>query len=165
MQLLVGTDRIALLGLEGRVTTHAHATAAVIVAVDRPLRLHAGGRSRDLRAALLAPGFQHALDLRGGRLGVFLLPPSYVERPLTELDGGPWLELVTRFAGFDAVDDELGATARPLDDRLRRALELMTVRLDENLPLEELASAVRLSPVRLMTLAREQLGTSLRSYR
>ncbi|MBL8951737.1 MAG: helix-turn-helix transcriptional regulator, partial [Myxococcaceae bacterium] len=131
----------------------------------RPLRLHAGGRSRDLRAALLAPGFQHALDLRGGRLGVFLLPPSHVERPLTELDGGPWLELATRFAGFDAVDDELGATARPLDDRLRRALELMTVRLDENLPLEELASAVRLSPVRLMTLAREQLGTSLRAYR
>lgn len=161
---------MALSGLRGPIARHAHATAAVIVALDRPLSIEADGRSREVQAALLAPGFEHALELRGGRLGVFLLPPGRRSTAsVTELAPGPWRELsqsLTRFDSFEAVDRALGASApRPLDARLSAAMAHLANSVDQNLSIEELASSVGLSATRLMTLAREHLGTSLRSWR
>ncbi len=162
VELLVGADRLALRGLRGPVTVHEHATAAVIVGLHGPLQIRARGRTRDVRAALLAPGFRHALDLRGGALAVFLLPPGALAGDeVRELDAGPWLELTT----FEEADRALRTMPHALDDRLARVLQLVAARLDENVPLDALAAEVRLSPTRLMTLAREQLRTSLRGFR
>ena len=58
-----------------------------------------------------------------------------------------------------------GLHPRPVDRRLRRALELLADDLDDNRAIEEIAAEAGLSPTRLMALARQQLGTSLRGYR
>ncbi|MEO8701925.1 MAG: AraC family transcriptional regulator [Kofleriaceae bacterium] len=176
VSLLVGTDRIGLAGDLGNVSTHRHATAAVVVGLDGPLRYVApyDGREHESRAALLAPGFAHAVDVRGGRMAVFLLPPgavaaSALHRSVTDLDEGEWVELGEQLGpDFEHVDRALArvrARARPIDDRLAKATGILADRLLENVPAEELAAAVGLSTSRLMTFAREQLGTSLRVYR
>ncbi|MBX3197078.1 MAG: helix-turn-helix domain-containing protein [Labilithrix sp.] len=171
VRLLVGAERVALCGALGPISPHAHATAAVVVGLDRPIRFVAGA-ARECRAALLAPGFTHAVDVRGSRLAVFLLPPRRPEHrsPLTELAPGPWLEIAGAvdkgcLLDFDPIDHALRERAHPIDDRLHAVLDRMRGRLDENVAVAELAAAVRLSPTRLMALARAELGTSLRTYR
>lgn len=173
INLLAGQDRIALSGLLGPVGRHAHATAAIVIGVDRPLRFLARGRARESRAALIAPGFEHAVDVQGSALAVFLLPPHLVAAdslaPVTDLPAQHWVSLaqqIERLPDFDEVDRALRRSQpRPLDDRLAAATAQIAARLDENLPIDALAASVRLSPTRLMTLAREQLGCSLRAYR
>lgn len=169
MHLLVGADRVALSGHLGEIRRHAHATAAVVVGLDRPLRFVADDRSRESRAALLAPGFSHAVEVRGSRVAVFLLPAVAARAPLRDLHPGTWLELadhVGRLDDFEPIDRALAReVAAPIDDRLAEVIEQMAERLDQNVPLDELAAGVRLSAARLMTLAREQLGVPLREYR
>jgi AraC-like DNA-binding protein len=178
ISLLVGTDRIGLAGDLGNVSTHQHATAAVVVGLDGPLKYIGAYDRREhvSQAALLAPGFSHAVDVCEGRLAVFLLPPetfaaTSLRRPVSDLDSGEWVELATQLdqlSSFEPVDRALAesrASARPVDPRLVKAIGIIARRLHENVPLEELAAAVGLSTSRLMTFAREQLGTSLRAYR
>ncbi|MES1256058.1 MAG: AraC family transcriptional regulator [Acidobacteriota bacterium] len=148
-----------------------------MVGVDRPLRIVAD-RSHTSPAALIAPGFAHAVDVAGGRIAVFVLPPHTLSRAGIESvrdlpRPNDWVELglaVQRgeLATFELVDPAIArscANARPIDDRLRRAIETLDANLDDNLPIEAIASQVGLSPSRLMGLAREQMGTSLRSFR
>jgi AraC-like DNA-binding protein len=176
IRLLVGDQRLALAGRSPEIRRHRHAAPAVIVGVDRPLRLVAD-RVHETRAALIAPGFSHAVDARGGRIAVFLLPAYALTNPgsgVRDLSAtGSWVELGEavsrlRLDGFDPVDrllarEELGT--RPVDERLHLAIGALAGALDENVSMAEIASAARLSPSRLMALAREQLGTSLRPYR
>jgi len=176
LRLLAGPDRIALGGALDDITTHHHASPVIIVGLDRPLRLVAG-RTHTSRAALIAPGFSHAVDVAGGRIAVFVLPPHAMSRaamaPVADLaHPGAWLELggalvrgaLTDFAPVDrAIACDRGA--RPIDDRLRRVLDALRDRLDENLPIEVIAADVGLSPSRLMSLAHAQIGSSLRSVR
>ncbi len=176
IRLLVGDQRLALAGRSPEIRRHRHAAPAVIVGVDRPLRLVAD-RVHETRASLIAPGFSHAVDARGGRIAVFLLPAYALTNPGTGLRDlsatGSWVELAEavsrlRLDGFEPVDrllarEQLGT--RPVDERLHLAISALAGALDENLSMAEIASAARLSPSRLMALAREQLGTSLRPYR
>ena len=125
---------------------------------------------------MLAPGFGHAVDVRG-RLAVFLLPVHALSGagvvPVCDVAAPPWLELAAavsrdELAGFDLVERLVGRSAprhRPIDDRVRRALSSVADGLDENLPVDVIADAAGLSPSRLMALVRAQLGTSLRGYR
>jgi AraC-like DNA-binding protein len=177
MRLLVDDDRIALCGGLADIRTHAHATAAVVIGVDRPLGFVARERRVEARAALLAPGFAHAVDVAGGRIAVFFLPARSVSAeaaaPARALAPGPWIELAAALAegelyDFREVDRALArgdAAPRPIDDRLADALALVADTLDRNVPLDELAAEVRLSGSRLRALARDQLGTTLRAYR
>lgn len=54
---------------------------------------------------------------------------------------------------------------RPVDERLRLALERLASSLDENVSIADAAAAARLSPSRLMAIARTDLQCSLRSCR
>ncbi len=176
VHLLVGEERLALGGRAPDIRRHRHAAPAVIVGVDGPLRLVAD-RTHETRACLIAPGFSHAVDAGGGRIAVFLLPAYALSGSGSELRdlsaSSSWVELgdaVVRqeLDGFDPVDrllarERLGT--RPVDERLHVAIRALAGALDENVSMEEIASAARLSPSRLMALAREQLGTSLRPYR
>lgn len=180
MQLVAGTDRIALCGELPVIARHRHAAPAIVVGVDAPLTFLAD-RAHTSRAALVAPGLAHAVHVPRGRIAVFLLPPHAVARdglaPVRDLArAGTWLELggallrgeLTGAAPFDPIDRALATERLPtreLDDRLRRALALMAGSLDDNLGVDALAAAVGLSPSRLMGLARAQLGASLRAYR
>jgi AraC-like DNA-binding protein len=184
VSLLVSETRLALSGVLGPISHHHHACPAIVVGVDGPLRFVAGA-TRQSRAALLAPGFAHAVDhsacpprLGGGtgRVAVFMLPAGAAlhHEPLHELQHpGEWLELAAAVAGgrvdsFEPIERGLrreGLEPRPVDRRLRRALDRLARDLGDNHAVEEVAAAAGLSPTRLMALAREQLGTSLRSYR
>lgn len=86
---------------------------------------------------------------------------------------GPWIELAQallscELTAFDPIDRCLANEslhAQPIDDRLRMAMDVLRRTLDENLAVDDLAAAAHLSASRLMALAHEQLGTSLRAYR
>lgn len=174
---MVADQRIALCGRLDDIGRHAHAAPAVVIGVDGPLRLVAG-RAHMTRAALLAPGWTHAVDARGGRIAVFLLPPGTMSRagrgPLRDLAApAAWVELagavlrgeLASFAPVDALVARAAPELRPIDSRLARVLHALGDRLDANLPLAALAADAGLSPSRLMGLAHDQLGASLRSYR
>lgn len=176
-RLVVGADRLALCGRLPRISHHHHATAAIVVGIDRPLGFQAG-RAHWSTAALLAPGFSHAVEVNGGRMAVFLLSPSAVDAsslgPLRDLPHpGRWVELGRalldgQLTDFEPVSHSLQQerlNTRPVDPRLHDATERIARTLRENTSIEELAAEVGLSPSRLMALCREQLGTSFRSYR
>jgi AraC-like DNA-binding protein len=176
VRTVIGDDRVALAGPLGEVVRHRHASAAIVVGVDAPLRVVAG-RTHGTRAALLAPGFAHSLEVRG-RLAVFILPVHAVAcRKLVDVTDLPsphrWIEYGGQLAqgeldDFAVVDREIDRACvapRSIDDRLRRALVALEGSLDENVEVERIAEAARLSPSRLMALAREQIRTSFRSYR
>lgn len=84
-----------------------------------------------------------------------------------------WVELARalvdgELADFEHVDRVLTReqlAVSPIDDRVARAIGMITSSLHSNLSISELAAGAQLSPSRLMALAREQLGTSLRGYR
>jgi AraC-like DNA-binding protein len=176
VRLLAGPERFGLCGWFSEVSRHQHAAPAVVIGIDGPLRFVAG-RTHESRAALLAPGFSHAVGL-SGRLAMFLLPPHALSAgatlPVRDLPHPErWVELgqaVLRgeLRDLAPVDDALARerlNLRPVDDRLRAALAQVSGRLEENLPVEAVAADARLSASRLMALSREQLGTSLRGYR
>jgi AraC-like DNA-binding protein len=177
IRLLVGADRIALSGALNQIGLHQHASPAVVVGVDGPLRFVAD-RSHCSRAALIAPGFSHAVDVGQGRIAVFLLPPHAIARgtlaPVCDLPHpARWVELGEallrgEISAFEPVDHLLSQAAlntRPIDDRLRVAIGALWQTLDDNVPVEAIAADAKLSPSRLMGLAHEQMGTSLRRYR
>ena len=185
LRLLAGSDRLALSGQLDQIGEHRHASPVIVVGLDRPLRLIGGAdggrraaRSHTSRAALVAPGFAHAVDVRGGRIAVFVLSPSSLSREgtLAVRDlarPGDWIELgravlAGELADFALVDRALARAvpnARPVDDRLRRVIAILHARLDDNLPIEAIAGEVGLSPTRLMALARAQVGAPLRYVR
>jgi AraC-like DNA-binding protein len=175
--LIAGPERIGLCGRFPQVAHHHHAAPAIVVGIDGPLRFVAG-KTHDSRAALIAPGFAHAVQAHGGRLAMFVLPTHVLSRhdllPVRDLPHPlRWVELgqavlrgqVTSFAPVDEVLASEQLELPPIDDRLRRALEVLGAALDQNLPVARAAAAAHLSPSRLMAIAREQLGVSLRVHR
>jgi AraC-like DNA-binding protein len=179
MQILAETDRVALGGRLGGVTRHRLSAPAVVIGLDAPVRVRSE-RLLEGRAVLVRPGCWHSIDADagGGRRAVFLLPPHALRSD--QLDWAQelahpaeWLELgealLTRdLTAWEPIDRCLALErlkARPIDDRLRSAIAALEGALDENLAVGEVAAAAHLSPSRLMALAHEQLGTSLRAYR
>jgi AraC-like DNA-binding protein len=174
--MMLGGEQVAISGDLGEISRHHHAAPAVVIGVDGPLRFVAD-RSHLSRVALIAPGFRHSVDVNGGRMAVFLLPAAGAPlraEPVYDLPRpGEWLELAAaverqQLGGFEEVARCLtrqGLVARPLDERVRRAVTAMTDALDDNTAVGELSAVAGLSATRLMTLCREQLGTSLRGYR
>ncbi len=177
VRLVVGDRRVALCGAIDEVRAHHHASPAVVVGIDSPLRVVTDERTHASRAVRIAPGFEHALDVGKGRIAVFLLPPQRTLPTLPDVHDLPtpdqWvamgLDLLRgEMSSFEAVDHalrHLDLQPRAIDDRLHFALDALSATLGDNVPIDALAEGVRLSPTRLMALAREQLGTSLRSYR
>jgi AraC-like DNA-binding protein len=178
--LIAGPDRIGLCGRFPGVLHHRHAAAAIVVGIDGPLDFIAQ-RTHRSRAALIAPGFAHAVEAHGGRLAMFVLPTHAHSAqdllPVSDLAvPDRWVDLgrgllrgeIRDFAPIDRALHDLQRTGRsgpPIDDRLRRALAALGGSLDENLPVARAAAAAGLSPSRLMAIAHQQLGVPLRAYR
>jgi AraC-like DNA-binding protein len=177
VRLIAGVQRVGLCGRFPEVSRHRHAAPALVIGVDGPLRFIAD-RTHVSQAVLIEPGFSHAVDTRGGRLAVFILPPGSRpaggQAPLRDLcRPAHWIDLAEavfrrQLTDFTEIDRRLARERLDIgsmDSRLRVALDLLTDTLEDNLPIQEVASAARLSASRLMTLAHQQLGTSLRTYR
>ena len=175
--ILAETDRIALGGQLGGVSRHRLSAPAVVVGLDGDLRV----RSEHVlegRVILVRPGCWHSIDATAGRMAVFLLPPhalradqlswaQELEQPERWRELGEAL-LVGQRAAWEPIDRCLAGErlrVHPLDPRLQAAMAALERTLDENVAVGEVAAAARLSASRLMALAHEQLGTSLRAYR
>jgi AraC-like DNA-binding protein len=177
VRVIADAERVAIGGRLGAVSRHRLAATAVVVGVDGPLRLRAE-RVHEGRAVLVRPGCWHSIDAPEGRLAVFFLSPQALRTDhLHWVQDLPhparWIELghallKRELHGFEPIDDCLAREdlkARAIDERLRLALDALRDALDENLAIEEVAASAHISASRLMTLAHEQLGTSLRAYR
>lgn len=177
MQVLAGSDRIALAGRLDDIRTHRHAAPVIVVGLDRPVRFIAVDGEHTGRAVVVAPGFAHAVEARRGRLALFLLPAGAVPAggaPIRELARPrAWHELGAALADGALGDlapverclarERLGA--RALDERLERAIGRLADRLEDNVSIDDAAAEVGLSASRLMALAHAQIGAPLRSYR
>jgi AraC-like DNA-binding protein len=177
VRVIAEMERVAIGGRLGRISRHRLAAPAVVVGVDGPLRFRAD-RVHDGRAVLVRPGCWHSIDATAGRMAVFFLSPHALHgehrgwaqdlpHPARWVELGEAL-LSGQLDGFQPVDDCLRGShlkTRAIDDRLRSAMQILRDALDENLAIEDVAAAAHLSASRLMTLAHEQLGTSLRTYR
>jgi AraC-like DNA-binding protein len=175
--ILAETDRVALGGHLGRVSRHRLSAPAVVVGLDGDLRI-SSERSLQGRAILVRPGCWHSIDATKGRAAVFLLSPHALRsdqlswaQELAQPDR--WRELgealvagqLTTWEPIDRCLTGERLRGRPIDARLRAAMAALERTLDENVAVSEVAGAARLSASRLMALAHEQLGTSLRAYR
>src|SRR4030095_15386114 len=130
------------------IRTHHHASPAVVVGVDGPLRFVAD-RTHASRAALIAPGFSHAVAVAGGRRAVCLLPAAGAplhREPVHDLaKPGEWVELAEalldrRMDTFEPVDQCLvraGIRPQPVDHRLKHALDALSASLASNVSIEE----------------------------
>jgi AraC-like DNA-binding protein len=177
VRIIAEAERVAIGGRLGQVSRHRLSAPAVVVGVDRTLRLRSE-YVHEGRAVLVRPGCWHSIDATDGRLAVFLLAPHALRSDqLGWVQDLPhptrWIELGEALLNrdlsvFEPIDRCLARehlNVRPVDDRLRAAMSLLQRALDENLSADVVAASAHLSASRLMALAHEQLGTPLRAYR
>ena len=177
VRVIAESDRVAIGGRLGQVRRHRLSAPAVVVGVDRTVRLRSD-YEHEGRAVLVRPGCWHSIDAGEGRIAVFFLPPHALRSDRLDWvrdlpHPGRWIELGEALLNrdlsvFEPIDHCLAREqldTRPIDDRLRVAMRVLQQSLDQNLAVDDVAAIAHLSASRLMALAHEQLGTSLRGYR
>jgi AraC-like DNA-binding protein len=177
IRVMAETNRVAIGGRLGQVPRHRLSAPAVVVGVDRTVRVRSE-YDHEGRAFLVRPGCWHSIDAADGRIAVFFLPPHALRSDrldwVRELPhAARWFELgeallsrdLSAFEPIDRCVAREHLDTRPIDDRLRVAIRALEQSLDQNLAVDDLAAIAHLSASRLMALAHEQLGTSLRAYR
>ena len=153
------------------------------------LRLE-GGRWLSCRTAVIPAGVRHELDIGGNPLAVFYVEPSVagvhaltpLVRNAREVDGaligctgdvGLLRDLYedragTRWAGA-ALTDLLGfarrRSSRPIDTRIARVVERLSLQFDDLTPVVELAATAGLSASRFQHLFTREVGVPFRRYR
>ncbi|WP_334187379.1 helix-turn-helix transcriptional regulator [Noviherbaspirillum sp.] len=142
-------------------------------------------------AAIVAAHQSHAFEARGELVAlVFAEPESLEGRALRErypegvsaLDAGDLAEQAVRLAALyaqDATDDELAdcaravttrlssihlSSAKPLDKRIMRAIDILRDRIADTVTMTEIAEAVHLSPGRFRHLFLQETGIRFRPY-
>jgi AraC family transcriptional regulator len=171
--------------------THSHHVVQIILSLDVPVRIHAGdGEWRTVRGAIVRPDARHSLDPCGA-LVVFLyvepesregrwlrrslresittVAPEQFEASLPQLqrfrehppDASEMTELVLSLVGSLCTGP---APIRRVDDRITRVLELIRQNDASQIPLEDVAAKVFLSPSRLSHLFAQEVGLPFRRY-
>ncbi len=182
-------DRTLIVSQLGKVSSHQHAAAAVLVGLDGPFGIKwKKGAFVATRSAFVAAGVRHALEcgstlmatlylfpmtgaaaafaqavgIPGHGVSVGLdLPHQVVER-LLSIHGGDWDRDSTRAW----TDGFVGASAPPpLDYRLKKVAERLRVGAADGVAASQLASEFGISESRLMHLFKHGAGVSLRRYR
>jgi AraC-like DNA-binding protein len=177
----------------GTVQTHAHHAIQISLAMDRGFHIRAEGWAapRESRGMVVMPDRRHSFDGVGASIAtMFVEPNSRNGAALRDRFAGFDVALLSDEETFAAVqhlqaqykraaDDALlaqyaqGAICRiagnpvlaPSDDpRITAALAWMRARLGTRIRLEDVASAVNLSPGRFRHLFVDQTGTSLRAW-
>lgn len=182
---------LATRGPAGPCTWHSHHALRFALALDGELRVRTTRQGKWSRAAgvLTAPDAEHVLDGRGAELLLVFIDPesalgsafraaqsgtvrliSDAERRALTLDVEPrtilrsgaesWANAAARTLGIATPPP-----CRPIHPRVRALLRLLRAGgVGEATSLEDLASAVGLSPSRLMHVFTCSVGTPLRPY-
>jgi AraC family transcriptional regulator len=172
---------------------HEHHAIQVTLALSGDtVRFRSPGQPWDSYAAAIVAAHQtHAFEARGGLVAMVFAEPESVEgRALRErypdgvsaLDAEVLAEQLAQLATLyaqDAADEELAAcaravttrlssihpsSARPLDRRIARAIDILRERLAETVTMTEIAGAVHLSPERFRHLFLQETGIRFRPY-
>jgi AraC family transcriptional regulator len=142
-------------------------------------------------AAIVAAHESHAFEARGELVALVFAEPESLEggalrerypEGVTALDAGALSEPAVRLAAIyaqGASDEELAScaravvsrlasthpsSARPLDKRIARAIDILRERLAEAVTMSEIAEAVHLSPERFRHLFLQETGIRFRPY-
>jgi AraC family transcriptional regulator len=172
---------------------HEHHAIQVTLALSgNTVRFRRPGQDWDTYAAAIVAAHQsHAFEARGELVAlVFAEPESLEGRALRErypegvsaLDGTVFAEQVARLAALytqQASDEALAdcarevttrlssihpSSARPLDKRIARAIDILHERLADTVTMSEIAEAVHLSPERFRHLFLQETGIRFRPY-
>ena len=172
---------------------HAHHAIQVTLGLSGgPVRFCRPGQAwASYTAAIVAAHASHAFEARGELVAlVFAEPESLEGRALrerypegvTSLDAGIFSEHADRLAALyaqNASDEELAScaravtarlsstqpsSARPIDKRIARAIDILHERLADAVAMSEIAEAVHLSPERFRHLFLQETGIRFRPY-
>ena len=172
---------------------HAHHAIQITLSLSGgPVRFRRRGQDwATYTAAIIAAHESHAFEARGELVAlVFVEPESLEGRALrerypegvTSLDADACAEQLARLAASyaqDASDEELASSARavttrlssihpssakPLDKRIARAVDILHGRLADAVTMGEIAEAVHLSPERFRHLFLQETGIRFRPY-
>lgn len=182
---------LASRGSGGTSTHHAHHAMHIVLAVEGQLSIALGdGVTKRAAGVVTAPNVSHAIDAEGGdTLLVFLDPESEAGGSLRTALGGdvrllsaaqrdqlladaePMAIMSTRFGdawlarAVNLLGGEDVAARRRMHPRVRKALAILRANPEsDDAALAALASAVELSPGRLMHAFTQSLGIPLRPY-
>lgn len=188
-QLFMGSGRVMYCGPIQYLETHVYGADVLHVGIYGPFRIRlADGGWRVCRCAVVPAGLRHSLDLAGGVHGKLFIERdgAYVpafRRRFAGSDGQARLfedgdavecfrfiheEDPPRAAVEERIDRLLADSGTPPaagDARIGQAIELILREPDRNLPQEELAAAIGVSPSRFLHLFRQHTGLPYRRFR
>ncbi|WP_416396360.1 helix-turn-helix domain-containing protein [Allohahella sp. A8] len=169
-----------------------HAASALVVSLDRPLRVKAKGMAApvDCHSLLLAAGQAASVELGEATVAVCYLDPlnddySALLPLMTRVHPALYIgirgesryqtafrQMIETPPDADVAYERLDRLIRRgrlpgtvADPRVARVVDLIKSSVTENLPVEKLAQEVNLSVSRLVELFRQQIGVPIRRYR
>lgn len=175
----------------GTVPPHAHHAIQISIGLDGPVRLrHGEGEWTELEGGLVLPDVPHSFDPRGSLTAMLFVDPESFEgrwlrdstetpiRAVARERLGSHVEALRRFV--EERPDAAGAARlvsgmvrslcvgpapfRRIDPRIERVLGVIRERDLRQMPLEEAARGVFLSPSRFAHLFTEEVGLPFRRY-
>jgi AraC-like DNA-binding protein len=158
----VGDGYAAYRGPVDDLRVHAHAAFQVAIAVHGEVRIEdASGRCHQGAALLVPPGLPHRMLPSAEAWAFYVEPVSALADELRERAGSA-ISVVDDLRGLGETELVAARSSRRLDPRLVRA---MTALDEPGRSMTDVAAEVGLSPQRLRSLAREQLGMPLARWR
>jgi AraC-like DNA-binding protein len=175
----------------GVVPPHAHHAVQIAIGLDRPIRFrHGDGPWREYQAAAVLPDKPHSFDGGDALTAMIFIEPESREgrwlrdslrQPIAGVSTERLGELIPALRGFQeerpgpepaahlitGVVRALCAgppPARPLDERITRALALIKSRDVRGLKLKDVAKSVFLSPSRFAHVFSDEVGLPFRRY-
>lgn len=143
---------------------HRHAAFQIAVAPAGEVAMVDADSGRHQAPALVVPPMVRHRMLATADLRVFFVEPQCVMADRLRRRYGPRITVAPELRHLDESDVR-HAGARPADELDPRLLAAMTALSDGSVPLTDVAARVGLSPQRLRSLARSQLGMPLARWR
>ncbi|GAB1514118.1 helix-turn-helix transcriptional regulator [Actinophytocola sp. KF-1] len=160
----IRVGQAAYLGPSLRLDPHSGAVDCLVVGVDAPFTLHAGGTTHRARSAVIPARTRHQVVTEGRVLFCYLDPAARVH------DRGPGIRLghpdeddLVRDPDPARVFDRLSPVR--VDERIRAALRIMRAHPADRLSAAEVAREVHLSTSRFLHLFSAHTRTTFRRYR
>lgn len=145
-------------------TFHRHAAFQIAIAPEGEVAMADSDGVRHQAPALVVPPMVRHRMLATADLRVFFIEPQCALADRLRRRYGPGITAAPELRHLDEADVR-HAGASPADELDPRLLAAMTALSDGSVPLTEVAASVGLSPQRLRSLARNQLGMPLTRWR
>ena len=179
--LTAAADRALYVGELEATGWHRHAAPVLLVGLSGRFALHWDGKRAECASALVDLGVEHVFDPCGESVALVYLEPDAPEarglRQVLAGQGGVLLDPARAVGARSAAEVRLAAfdlqallrfrlpAGRPVEERIRRSLQLLRAPGLGPALRGEAAALAGLSPSRFNHLFRAEMGVSFRSYR